>query len=88
MDATKWIRVIMIVGAYLLLRPHLLKSSQKAQGRQFEKEHEDSKISPNDLRGVKKEIPDASDDDNEGAPVAHARGQAEGGDSGKLRLRA
>lgn len=67
MDATKWIRVIMIVGAYLLLRPHLLKSSVKAQEKQFEKEHEDGKMSPNDLRGVKKEIPDASDDEDEGA---------------------
>ena len=66
MDATKWIRVVMIVGAYLLLRPHLLKSSQKAQEKHLEKEHEDSKMSPNDLRGVKKEIPDASDDDDEG----------------------
>jgi hypothetical protein len=57
MDATRWIRLIAAVGAYLLLRPYLMSWGEKLQKKRFDKEMESSKngsrakISPNELRG-------------------------------------
>jgi hypothetical protein len=72
LDAQKLIRIVAIVGAYLLLRPYLIKLAGKSQMGQHEKEEEEAaaakaKLSPNDLRG-KVQIPDDSDDE-EGEPV-------------------
>jgi hypothetical protein len=54
-----WIRLIWIVGAYMLLRPYLLKFGARAQERQHEKESAEgaptgAELHPNDLRGGKK----------------------------------
>ncbi|KAK7967761.1 uncharacterized protein PG986_002038 [Apiospora aurea] len=68
MDTIMWLRVVVIVCGYLLIRPYLMQLGAKAQEKQFGKGIEESdtqgKISPNELRGVREEIPDASDDED------------------------
>lgn len=62
----KFIRIVIIIGAYALLRPYLLKLSGRSQMDQHEQPAEDpsskAKISPNTLRG-QVEIPEDSDDE-------------------------
>ncbi|KAK3350818.1 protein trafficking Pga2 [Neurospora tetraspora] len=56
MTAEKWIRLIIIVGAYALLRPYIIKLGGKAQMKQHEEESAEAirgTISPNELRGQK-----------------------------------
>ncbi|KAK7189221.1 hypothetical protein DPSP01_005389 [Paraphaeosphaeria sporulosa] len=66
-----WIRLIWIVGAYMLLRPYLMKLGARAQERQHEKESAEAadtgaELHPNDLRGGKKvAIPGVDSDDEE-----------------------
>jgi len=64
MNVKNWIRIIAIVGAYLLLRPYLLKLMEKKQAEGYEKEFQKSAegdkkavLSPNALRdgGVQEE---------------------------------
>jgi Protein trafficking PGA2 len=43
MTAKDWIRMIIFVGAYLLLRPYLVKFGAKFQQKQFEKQIEEEK---------------------------------------------
>lgn len=64
MTAQSWIRLVIIVGAYLLIRPYLVKLGTKLQEKQYDKEAQEpmAKISPNELRG-KVHIPEDSDDD-------------------------
>ena len=60
MTAQRWIRIILIVGAYMLVRPYLLKAAANRQKAALEREQEDlglggSGPTANDLRGgVKK----------------------------------
>lgn len=84
MSPEKWIRIVIIVGTYMLLRPYLLKLGGKAQMNQHEKEAAEAeaeaeakaKLSPNELRGHKIQIPEDSDDsdaeDGEGAKKSTA----------------
>ncbi|EOO01449.1 putative trafficking pga2 protein [Phaeoacremonium minimum UCRPA7] len=71
MSLQKWIRVVIIVGAYLLLRPYLIKLGAKQQMKAHEKEEEESaretaaKISANELRGQKLAIPEDSESEGE-----------------------
>lgn len=73
MSPEKWIRLVIIVGTYCLLRPYLLKLGGKSQAKQLEKEaaeaeeeaKEQAKMSPNELRGHKISLPGESDDDDE-----------------------
>lgn len=64
MSSTRWVRMLIIVGAYLLFRPYLVKLGEKIQGKQYAKQMEErrskeeeenqrlkAKISPNALRG-------------------------------------
>lgn len=59
MTPQRWIRIIVIVGGYMLVRPYLLKAAANRQKRQLEKEAEelglDSISAPdaNALRGGK-----------------------------------
>jgi len=81
----KAIRLVIIVGAYLLLRPYMIKLAGKTQMQQHEKEEAATqeamaKLSPNSIRG-KVEIPDDSDSD-EDAPA-----QASSSDWGKKARR-
>lgn len=77
MTVKHWIRVVMIVGTYLLVRPYLVKLGSKHQEKQFEKAHQEdaAAISPNQLRG-QVEIPDESDDDQTEDPSATATGSS------------
>jgi hypothetical protein len=59
MTAQRWIRVVLIVGAYMLIRPYLLKAAANRQKAHLEKEAEelglgDRAPNANDLRGGKK----------------------------------
>lgn len=72
MTPEKWIRLVIIVGAYCLVRPYLMKLAGGNQMKQHETPIEDpnaakAKVQPNTLRG-QVEIPDNSDDDDEEAP--------------------
>ncbi len=62
----KLIRLVIIVGAYMLLRPFLLKLASKKQLDHHDQENTTStaKLSPNNLRG-QVQIPDDSDDDDD-----------------------
>lgn len=83
MAPEKWIRLVIIVGTYMLLRPYLLKLGGKQQMKQHEKEAAEAeeeaaakaKMSPNELRGHKIQIPEDSedDDDNEGEEGGEGR---------------
>lgn len=72
MSPEKWIRIVIVVGTYCLIRPYLMKLGGKVQMKQHEKEaaaakaeeEQKAKMSPNELRGYK-EIPDDSDDEGE-----------------------
>jgi hypothetical protein len=66
MDATRWLRLVAVVGAYLLFRPLILKFGAKVQAAEHEKEvnfeeekKKKAKISANALRG------DESEDEEE-----------------------
>jgi hypothetical protein len=67
----KYIRLIVIVGAYALLRPYIMKIGARVQGREHEKEVDPDEmaaaaaISPNSLRG-QVQVPDDSSDEGEG----------------------
>jgi hypothetical protein len=59
MTAVKYIRMIAVVGAYILLRPYIAKFGERFQEKQHEKEldpyemgEQKAKLSPNALRGV------------------------------------
>lgn len=79
----QWIRLVAIVGAYLLLRPYILKLGARFQMKQLEKEGEESEreaarlaaLTPNELRGQNKKLvlPDESDSEGD---------EAEGGSAG------
>ncbi|CRJ86983.1 hypothetical protein HYQ45_016078 [Verticillium longisporum] len=61
----KFIRIVIVVGAYALLRPYLLKitgRSQMAQHTEANEEAAKAEISPNSLRG-QVDIPEDSDDE-------------------------
>ena len=72
----------------MLLRPYLLKLGGKAQMNSHEEEaaraeaEAQAKISPNQLRGQKVEIPEDTDSEDDGAP-----GEATGADWGKRARR-
>ncbi|RKF59286.1 putative trafficking pga2 [Erysiphe neolycopersici] len=57
MGPRDYIRIVIIVGAYLLIRPYLLKFAAKIQAKEYAKHNsgknklsETGKITPNDLR--------------------------------------
>ncbi|KAH7361971.1 trafficking PGA2 [Plectosphaerella cucumerina] len=65
----KFIRLVIIVGAYVLLRPYLMKLTSRSQMDQHETELDDpnapkAKISPNTLRG-QVDIPEDTDDEED-----------------------
>jgi hypothetical protein len=60
MTAQRWIRIIVIVGAYMLIRPYLLKHAESSRKRRADKEAAElgldagTEMSANDFRGGKK----------------------------------
>ncbi|KAM7198090.1 Protein trafficking Pga2 [Naviculisporaceae sp. PSN 640] len=81
MTAQQWIRLVIIVGAYMLLRPYLIKLGARSQMAAHEAAEQETQakaeISPNQLRG-QIDIPEDSDDEGEAAT-----GEATGPDWGK-----
>ncbi|KAI0840064.1 DUF1531-domain-containing protein [Hypoxylon sp. FL0890] len=74
MTAKEWIRLIIIVGAYMLLRPYIIKLGAKHQEKQLEKhfkeeEERQAQISPNQLRG-ELGIPEDSDEEEQAETTA------------------
>jgi len=62
----QWIRVVAVVGAYLLARPYLIKLGAKRQMAQLEAEDaaaetERARISANEFRGQKLVLPEESE---------------------------
>ena len=86
MTPEKYIRIIVMVGAYLLLRPYIMKLGSRLQTKEHEKEVDlnemaaPAKISPNSLRG-QVEVPDDSDEEEA------VEGQVTGADWGKKARR-
>lgn len=96
MSPEKWIRVVIIVGTYMLLRPYLLKLGGRSQMKQHEREAAEAeeeakrkeaaaKMSPNEFRGHKVEVPDDSDEEEDGDGAQGA--QASAADWGKKARR-
>ena len=64
MTTQGWIRLIVIVGGYMLLRPHLMKFATKGAVKKMEEEDAKSReqddaqaeISPNEFRGIKEKL--------------------------------
>ncbi|KAK3299329.1 protein trafficking Pga2 [Chaetomium fimeti] len=86
MTLEQGIRLVIIAGAYMLLRPYLVKLGMRAQMQSHEEEEaraeaeHKAKISANELRG-KVSIPDDTDDEDE------ATAEASGPDWGKKARR-
>lgn len=64
MSAQGWLRLVIIVGGYMLLRPYLMKIVTKGAVKKMEEDdaREKAAISPNQLRG-KVDIPGVDDED-------------------------
>ncbi|OTA67472.1 DUF1531-domain-containing protein [Hypoxylon sp. EC38] len=74
MTPKQWIRLVIIVGAYMLLRPYIIKLGAKHQEKQLEKqfkeeEERQAQISPNQLRG-QLDIPEDSDEEEQAETTA------------------
>lgn len=60
MSAQRWIRIVVIVGAYLLIRPYLLSHAERSRKKREAKEAAElgldpqTELSANDFRGGKK----------------------------------
>ncbi len=70
----QWIRLVAVAGAYLLLRPYLIKIGAKIQMKQHEKEEAAAeeeralaaaKMTANEFRGHKVLMPEDSDSDSD-----------------------
>lgn len=77
MTLREWIRLVMIVGAYLLLRPYAQQYLGKKSIESMEKENakQKAKISPNELRGAKAPMEEEDDDDDEAETTGAAWGE-------------
>ncbi|KAH7032940.1 protein trafficking Pga2, partial [Microdochium trichocladiopsis] len=78
MTPQQYIRLVMIVGAYMLFRKYVIVHGAKYQQRQMEKreaeekaekEKRNAEMSPNDLRGAAG-IPEDTDSEDEGAAAS------------------
>lgn len=71
MTLQHWIRIVVIVGGYILLRPYALKFAAKGfanqleadEAKEKEKQRERAKISPNELRGVYEVLEEQEEED-------------------------
>ena len=87
----QWIRLVAVVGAYLLARPYLIKLGAKRQLAQLEAEdaateaERAAKISPNEFRGQKLVMPEESE--SEGEEEAAESSAADWGKKARRRQR-
>ncbi|KAI9149191.1 hypothetical protein HJFPF1_11240 [Paramyrothecium foliicola] len=75
MTPQSWIRLIVIVGGYMLLRPYVLKAISHGAVKNMEEQDAKEKaaaaaMTPNDLRGVKDKIEEQEEEDYEEAGAA------------------
>ncbi|KAK1761023.1 protein trafficking Pga2 [Echria macrotheca] len=90
MSPEKWIRLVIIAGTYMLLRPYLLKLGARSQMNTHERESAEgvddpnrkAAMSPNELRG-RVNLPEDSDSDGD----EDDSGKASGADWGKRARR-
>jgi hypothetical protein len=74
MTIKDYIRMVAVIGGYMLLRTYLLKGAQKQGVKHMEaqdkKEKEEAKLSANEFRGVKDKLEELeeNDDDDDAAP--------------------
>ncbi|KAJ2899976.1 trafficking PGA2 [Zalerion maritima] len=100
-DTTSWIRLVIIVCGYLLLRPYLVKFGEKQAMKGYEEASADGselsgkkktkgKVDPNDLRNLV-DIPDNTDsegdDEGEGETTAANVKASEWGTKARRRQR-
>ena len=90
MSPEKWIRLVIVVGTYMLLRPYLIKLGERIQMKAYEKEDQaaqarQAQVSPNQLRG-QIDIPEDSDDED-GEENGNGAAQASATDWGKKARR-
>ena len=87
MSLQSWIRLVVIVGGYMLLRPYVMKMGSKFAVKKLEEEDAKSKaddkidpdMTPNEFRGIKEKLEHAENED---------RGDGTGSDWGqKARAR-
>lgn len=91
----KWIRLIAIVGAYILFRPYVLKLSGKSQKDQFEKQGEEAQtqaaIAANEIRNPtlakKQKMLKEAREQMEGIEEGTGSGSGTGDWGSKARLR-
>ncbi|KAI8657505.1 hypothetical protein NCS57_01128700 [Fusarium keratoplasticum] len=66
MTMQSWIRLVVIVGGYMLLRPYMMKFVTKGAVKKMEEEDEreqrKAQISPNELRGLVEEEPEIDEE--------------------------
>jgi hypothetical protein len=79
MSLQHWIRLTVIVGGYMLMRPYVLAAISRGAVKNMEEQDAKEKaeavaMTANDLRGVHEQIEEQSDDDYE-EPGAAAWGQ-------------
>ncbi|TVY86392.1 PGA2--like protein [Lachnellula willkommii] len=88
MTLKNWIRLVAIVGTYMLIRPYFIKLSARQQEKQFEKIDAETtasmaKIQPNALRDSKGSAVEIQESDSEG----EADGAPQWGKKAKVRQR-
>lgn len=90
MTMQKWIRLVIVVGTYLLVRPYILKYASKRQEAQFAKDNSEeeakTQISANSLRG-QIDIPEESDDDENQTGVEATTTASDWGKKARKRQR-
>ncbi|KAK0719930.1 protein trafficking Pga2 [Lasiosphaeris hirsuta] len=94
MSPEKWIRLVIIAGAYALLRPYIIKLGGRAQMNLHEQEAAEemlppgkkAAISPNELRG-RVQLPEDSDSDEDEEDTGATTGHSSATDWGKKARR-
>lgn len=74
MTVQSWIRLVVIVGGYMLLRPYVMKWAGKGAVRRMEDEDAktrgksitDPELTPNEFRGIKEKLYEADVDEGDG----------------------
>ncbi|KAJ6438557.1 protein trafficking PGA2 domain-containing protein [Purpureocillium lavendulum] len=74
MTTQSWIRLIVIVGGYMLLRPHLMKFVTKGAVKKMEEDDAKAReqdaaqaeMTPNEFRGIKEKLMFQAEQDDEG----------------------
>lgn len=80
MNATRWIRLVAVVGFYMLFRDYIIKRASRKQAEEHEKAmrpepEAKAKLSPNALRGVSnKKVSFEAESEDEAEDVAKASG--------------